>query len=99
MAKSLVSIMLVPLVLALIFKSFFSAAAARIQPYMAKITNLSILILIITVLMLYTEIVIASASVLPIIVLFFIGAMLIGYFTGEKSRNARISLAVGRRLT
>ncbi|BCG63063.1 MAG: bile acid:Na+ symporter, BASS family [Methyloprofundus sp.] len=97
-AKSLVSIMLVPLVFALIVKALFANFAACMQPYMQKLTSISILMLIVAVLMLYTETVIASVSILPIIVMFFLGAMLIGFFTGGKSRNARITLAVGTGL-
>ena len=47
---------------------------------------------------LYTKIIFANASVLPVILLFFLGAMTIGYFTGGKNRDARIILSVGTGL-
>jgi len=97
-AKSLVSIMLIPLVIALFVKARFSDIAVRIQPFAAKLTNISILVLFIAVAFLYTKTIISSASVLPIILLFFLGAMAIGYFTGGKNRDARIILSVGTGL-
>jgi len=97
-AKSLVTIMLLPLVLGLLIKGRFSNLAARIQPFAAKFTNLSILILIIAVLLRYTETIMASIDVLPVIAVFFLGAMMIGYLSGGKRREVRIIFAVGTGL-
>lgn len=97
-AKSLVSLMLIPLVLALFIKSRFSVFAARIQPVVAKISSLFTLLLVVAVLYLYIETIIASISVLPVILLFFLGAGFIGYITGGKNRNDRVSLTVGTGL-
>ena len=97
-AKSLVTIMLLPLVLGLFIKGRFSSVAARIQPFAAKFTNLSILVLIIAVLVLYTETIMASIEVLPVIIVFFLGAMMIGYLSGGKRREVRIIFAVGTGL-
>ena len=97
-ARSLVSMMLVPLVIALFVRARFSDFAVRMQPYAVKLTNISVLVMVIAVLFLYTEIIISSASILPIITLFFLGAMMIGYVSGGRKRHARIVLAVGTGL-
>ena len=97
-AKSLVYSMLIPLVLALLFKARFSDIAARIQPLCQKLTNLSILILIIALVYLYTEVIISAAAVIPIILLFFLGAAAIGFVSGGRNSGARLSLAVGTGL-
>ena len=97
-AKSLIFSMLIPLVLALFVKARFSDIAVRIQPFAAKLTNITILVLVIIVVYLYTKVIVSNARVLPIILLFFLGAMAIGYLTGGKNRNARIILSVGTGL-
>ena len=97
-AKSLIFSMLIPLVLALFVKARFSDIAVRIQPFAAKLTNITIVVLVIIVVYLYAKVIVSNARVLPIILLFFLGAMAIGYFTGGKNRNARIILSVGTGL-
>ena len=96
--RSLVSTMMVPLALALLIRARFSAIAILIQPYVSKIASISALILAITIIKLYTKTIISNLSTLPIVVLFVLGAMLIGYLTGGKSRDARIILAIGTAL-
>lgn len=97
-AKSLLSIMLVPLVIALLIKAKFSDFAAHVQPFAAKLTSFSILALIISVIYLYTDIIVSNADILPVITLFFLIAMMIGYLSGGRNRHARIVLAVGTGL-
>jgi len=97
-AKSLVSMMLIPLVLALFINARFSDFAKRIVPFVAKLTSLATLILVATVIYLYTETIVASVSVLPVILLFFSGAAFIGYLTGGRNRHDRISLTIGTGL-
>ena len=97
-AKSLIFTMVVPLALALFVKARFPDIAARVQPHAERMTNASILVLLLAMVTLYTKTVISNASALPVILLFFLGATAIGYFTGGKSRNARIILSVGTGL-
>ncbi len=97
-AKLLLFSMLIPLVLALFVKARFSDIAKRIQPFFAKLTNVTVLVLLIIVMYLYTKVIVSNLSVLPIILLFFLGAFGIGYFTGGKNRSARIILSVGTGL-
>ena len=97
-AKSLIFSMLIPLLLALFVKARYSSIAARIQPLFSKLTNIMLLVLLVALVYLYTEIIISSVSALLITLLFFLGAMAIGYFTGGKNRHARIILSVGTGL-
>ncbi len=96
--KSLIFTMVVPLALALCAKAKFPEVAARLQPYIAKMTNASLLVVLVAVVMLYTKTVISHASALPVILLFVLGTTAIGYFAGGRNRNARIILAVGTGL-
>ena len=97
-AKSLIFTMLVPLLLALFVKAYFSDIAVRIQPLASIITNIAISISIIAMVYLYTKTITSNISVVPVIILFFLGSMAIGYFTGGKNRDARIILSVGTGL-
>ena len=97
-AKSLVYSMLIPLAVALLFKASYSDIAQRIQSICQKLTNLSIIILIIALIYLYTEIIVSAAAVIPVVLLFFLGASTIGYFAGGKNKGARITLLVGSGL-
>lgn len=97
-AKSLLSIMLVPLALALFIRARFVRFAQRIQPFAARFTNLSILILILAVLFLYSKTIVTSIEILPVIILFFLGAMIIGYCSGGKKKDIRFIFSVGTGL-
>jgi len=97
-AKSLIFTVLLPLIAGLFIKAYFSELAIRLQKVTGLLTNLLVLILIVAMLVLYSQTIIDNISVLPIIFLFFLGAMGIGYLTGGKSRHARIILSVGTGL-
>ncbi len=97
-AKSLIFSMLIPLLLALFVRAYFSDIAVRIQPFASIITNVGILVSVIAMVFLYTKTITSNISVLPVIILFFLGSMAIGYLTGGKNRNARIILSVGTGL-
>ena len=97
-AKSLLAIMLLPLVLALLIKALFPNLAERIQPYARIVTSISVLVLLATVGALYAQLIIDNVSILPVITLFFLLAMSIGYLAGGRNQHARIVLAVGTGL-
>ncbi len=97
-AKSLLFSMLMPLSLALFVNARFSDFAKQIQPFFSKLTNISVFVLLILVVYLYTKLIISNASTLPVILLFFLGAMGIGYLTGGKNKEARFILSVGTGL-
>jgi len=97
-AKSLLTIMLLPLVSALCFNAFFPNIAVRLQAFTRKITGISVFGLIVAVLYLYTDVIVGNANVLMLISIFFLGAVMIGGFMGGRNRHARISLIVGTGL-
>jgi len=97
-AKSLIYSMLIPLSLALFVKARYSGLAGRILPVFAKLTNLSILVLVIALVYLYAPVIVASAPALPTVILFFLGSMAIGYCSGGRNRHARIILSIGTGL-
>ena len=97
-AKPLIFTMLVPLAIALFVNARFSDIAARLKPYAGKLTDLSLLLLVITVLILYTKDIIANASVLPVVLVFFLGAMAIGFVAGGKRKDVRLLMLVGAGL-
>ena len=97
-AKTLIYSMLIPLFIALFVKARFSDIAIRIQPFFAKLTNITVLVLFLAIVYLDIEVIASNVSALPVILIFFLGAFGIGYLTGGKSRNARIILSVGTGL-
>ena len=97
-AKTLIYSMLIPLCIALFVKARFSDIAIRIQPFFAKLTNITVLVLFLAIVYLDIEVIASNVSALPVILIFFLGSFGIGYLTGGKSRNARIILSVGTGL-
>lgn len=97
-AKTLIYSMLIPLFIALFVKARFSDIAIRIQPFFAKLTNITVLVLFLAIVYLNIEVIASNVSALPVILIFFLGSFGIGYLTGGKSRNARIILSVGTGL-
>jgi len=97
-AQSLIFTVLIPLLLGLLIKAWIATLATRLKKLTAVLTNLLVLTLVIAMLVLYSEIIINNIMVLPIIFLFFLGSMAVGYLTGGKNRNARIILSVGTGL-
>ena len=96
--KILLYSMLIPLAVALLFRVRFENLAKRIMPFFGKLTNFTVLVLVILVVILYTKSIIANLSVLAVLLIFFLGAFAIGYLTGGKNRSARIILSVGTSL-
>jgi len=97
-AQSLIFTVLIPLLIGLLIKGYFVTFAANLQKLTALLTNLLVLTLVVAMLVLYSEIIISNIMVLPIIFLFFLGSMGVGYLAGGKNRDARIILSVGTGL-
>lgn len=97
-AKVLVTIMLIPLIIALCLNAYLPNAASRLQSYTRKITGLSVFVLIVSVIYLYTDVIVSHVDILAVLVLFFLGAAIIGAFMGGRSNSARVSLVVGTGL-
>jgi predicted Na+-dependent transporter len=97
-AKSLILTMLIPLGVALVVKVRFPTVADRIKPFIAKFTNLNLLVLVVAMLFLYGKIIMTNIGVIPIVMIFFLGAATIGYLSGGTNKNARMVLLVGTGL-
>jgi BASS family bile acid:Na+ symporter len=95
-AKSLIITMLSPLVLALLIRAFFEKIALILQGWFAKLTNLAMLLVIITLVILNTSHLIAMVEYpLLAILLFLIVSMLIGYFLVGKEKSIKVVSALG----
>ena len=95
-AKSLIITMLTPLILALLIRAFFEKIAKVLQGWFAKLTNLAMLLVIITLVILNTSHLIAMVGYpLLAILLFLIVSMLIGYFLVGKEKSIKVVSALG----
>jgi BASS family bile acid:Na+ symporter len=95
-AKSLIVTMLLPLILALFIRAYWERGAKLMQVFFANLTNIAMLLLIISLVILNTHNLIAMIGYpLLAILLLLIGAMLIGYYFGGKEKGIRIVSAFG----
>jgi len=95
-AKSLIVTMFLPLVLALFIRAYWEQGAKFMQGFFAKLTNIAMLLLIISLVILNTSHLIAMIGYpLLAILLLLIGAMFIGYYLGGKEKGTRIVSAFG----
>jgi BASS family bile acid:Na+ symporter len=95
-AKSLIVTMLLPLILALFIRAYWERVARLMQVFFANLTNIAMLLLIISLVILNTHNLIAMIGYpLLAILLLLIGAMLIGYYFGGKEKGIRIVSAFG----
>ena len=95
-AKSLIITMLLPLIIALIIRAYWEKIAKSMQKIFAKLTNIAMLLLIISLVILHTNNLIDMLGYpLLAILALLIGAMFIGYYLGGKERSIRIVSALG----
>ena len=95
-AKSLIITMLIPLILGLGIRAFFEKTALLIQPLFAKLTNLAMLLVIVTLVILNTNhLILMIGYPLLAIIIFLISAMVIGYFLGGDDKKTQIVSAIG----
>ena len=96
-AKSLIVLMLIPLAIGLLIKSHSPDAAAYWQPFMAKISSLAILILLVVGLGLNVSNIISLIGTGGIIalLLFIIGSFLIGFLLGGSNPAERSVMGLG----
>jgi BASS family bile acid:Na+ symporter len=95
-AKSLIITMLSPLVLALLIRAFFEKIALIIQPWFTKLTNLAMLLLTISLVILNTNhLILMIGYPLLAIFVFLIVAMLTGYFSVGKDKSVKVVSALG----
>jgi len=96
-AKSLIVMMLVPLGLGLLIKSHSADTAAHWQPVMAKISSLTILILLVVGLGLNVSNIIAliGTNGLLALLIFIVGSLLIGLLLGGREPGNRSVMGLG----
>ncbi len=95
-AKSLIVLMLIPLTIALTVRAYFERIAGIFQILFAKLTNVALLLLTVSLVILNAKHLIRMFGFpLVAILLLLIGTMLIGYLMGGKERNKRVVLALG----
>jgi len=95
-AKSLIITMLIPLILGLTIRVFFEKTALLIHPLFAKLTNLAMLLVIVTLVILNTNhLILMIGYPLLAIIIFLISAMVIGYFLGGDDKKTQIVSAIG----
>ena len=95
-AKSLILLMLIPLLAAIFFRAKAEAAAKRLLPFFAKVSNIALIVLVVTLIILHTRSLINMVGLsLIAIILLIIVAMLIGYGLGGADRDKRIVLSLG----
>jgi BASS family bile acid:Na+ symporter len=95
-AKSLILLMLIPLLAALFLRARAEHTAERLQVIFAKLTNLALLLLTVSLIALHTKSLISMVGPgLVAILLLLIVAMVIGYFLGGPEKESRIVLSLG----
>jgi BASS family bile acid:Na+ symporter len=95
-AKSLFLLMLIPLLAALSLRSQTAAAAARLQPIFAGLTNIALILLSISLIALHSKSLMGIVGPgLIAIILLLVVAMIIGYFLGGPDKETRVVLSFG----
>ena len=95
-AKSLVIMLLLPLVLALFVRARAVAAAEKAQPHFARLATISLVVLTVGLVALHLKSILAMVG-LPLVamLLFLGGAMLLGFPLGGSSYGTKKVLALG----
>jgi BASS family bile acid:Na+ symporter len=99
-AKSLVILMIIPLVLALWIKAKFEAVAAVWQERMVKFSNISLLVIIVLMSILNGKDIVAVFGYdMVALILFMLASLAIGYVAGGKLYDNKVvsSLSAGQR--
>jgi len=96
-AKSLILLMLLPLVIALFIKARYEEVADGLLPLMTQATNLSLLVLFVAFFVVYFSdlINVIGTTAVMVAVVFVLVSFVIGYFLGGSSRPIRRVLALG----
>jgi len=95
-AKSLIIMMLTPLIIALLVRAYAEKIAKVLKSIFEKLTNIALLLLTISLVILNAKHLIGMIGMpLVAILLLLIGAMAIGYFLGGKEKGTKIVSALG----
>ena len=95
-ARSLIVMMLIPLVLALLLRARFETLARRLHPVFVKISNIALLLLTLSLLVLRSSSLLSLGG-LPLLAIFLlaVAGMGFGYVLGGPAREMRIVLSLG----
>jgi len=96
-AKSLIFMMLIPLIIGLFIKARYQSTAESLQPHMATTSTAAMVVLMVLGLVLnFSSIVgIIGTGGIAAILVFLIGALVMGYFMGGSDGNIRSVLGLG----
>ncbi len=95
-AKSLIVLMLAPLVMALAVRATAEGIAKKSAPWFAAISDIALVLLTIALIILNIQGILGMAgSGVVAIILLVVGGMVIGYFLGGKDKDTKIVLALG----
>jgi len=96
-ARSLILMMLIPLAVGLFVKARYESIAESLQPHMSQASSVAIVILMVTGLVLNWQAIVGvlGTGTIIAIVLFLLGALVIGYFLGGKDSGVRSVLGLG----
>jgi BASS family bile acid:Na+ symporter len=95
-AKSLIVMMLLPLIIALWIRAKFESLAGRVQPIFTQLTNIALLLITVTLLILHFQSMIdlIGPGIIGIILL-LLASLIFGYLMGGPSAATRSVLALG----
>lgn len=99
-ARSLITLMIIPLFAALFFRQRFEKAAAKLFPPTKLITDISLLLLMVALVGLnYSNLLDMLGTTMVAIILLLVGTTIIGYFMGGKDKDKKVvmSLCTGQR--
>jgi len=99
-ARSLITLMIIPLFAALFFRQRFEKTAAKLFPPTKIITDISLLLLIVALVGLnYSNLLNMFGTTMLAIILLLAGTTIIGYFMGGKDKDKKVvmSLCTGQR--
>ena len=97
--KSLIILMLIPLILALSVRAFMEKIAKFLQNIFNKLTDIALLLLVVSLVILNVKHLITMFGMPSIaILIMLVGTMAIGYFLGGKNKDTRVVSALGTGL-
>lgn len=95
-AKSLIVLMLIPLIIALITRAYLEKIAKVLQTIFEKLTNIALLLLTVSLVILNAKHLISMFGYpLIAIIILLTGAMFIGYLLGGNEKSTRVVMAMG----
>ena len=95
-AKSLIVLMLIPLIIALITRAYLEKIAKMLQTIFEKLTNIALLLLTVSLVILNAKHLISMFGYpLIAIIILLTGAMFIGYLLGGNEKSTRVVMAMG----